>query len=930
MIKSPQITVIVPVYNVELYLKETLDSIINQTIGFKENTQLILINDGSPDNSEKICLEYRDNYPDNVVYKKQRNAGVSVARNKGLSLAKGRYIHFMDSDDVISHNFHKESINLLENNKDVDIVASKISFFDAKYAQHYLNKKFHSTRVIDVNTEPNNPIFHLPTMVFRNSTLKGHKFDSRIKISEDAKFVNEVLYHKKKYGVLKNTNYYYRRRQNETSAINTKLSNRSYYIDTPNWFIAHLMKLWQQPDGSVHQYIQNLAMIEVAWRILDEKKQDVLSDSEQDEYKSTIYSLLDQIDDELILSSKIINIQHKLHLLKKKYGEKDYHKKIICRGDRYYFNDILLYSVGDNLDSSSLVFDFIHDQGDGSYKIEGYSILPTIRPTDKRYIKTSKGLFPVKYVKRSRRQDGFLGDLFSDQDAFEVVVKVSETDRLTGVLATDEGFEIELPIFTKQFTGLGVLNHTYTIIGGRLFKKDNHSIKICESTPASHLRLEIRYNLQILRNIQLRKSISWARGTLVNLDSLFRFAPRKKIIRELAGPFILLLRSAWMGMLDVFIRQLYNFGLHKSDRPIWIISDRGSLAGDNGEALFKYIVEVAKPNVDVYFVISKKSPDFKRLQQVGRVVDLDSLKYKLLFLRADKIISSHADYYVYNTFGYRWTHFSDLYKFDFIFLQHGIIQADLSGWLNRFEKNIKLFVTSAKTEYNSILEDDYGYDKSVVKLTGLPRYDLLESKPKKTVILAPTWRKNILPEERHGKSGVRAHSDTFKDTEYFKFYNNLMNDSRLIDALNTKGMTGEFYLHPAFSRQVGDFSSNSSFTIKTPPYDYKQAFREGDLMITDYSSVAFDFAYLRKPVIYTQFDNATLHENHIAEEGYFSYEDDGMGVVTYNYESAVDEIVRTIKSGCKLSDKYAARIDKFYKYNDRENSRRVYEEIINQ
>jgi len=91
MKKNFKFSVIIPIYNVEEYLEETINSVINQTIGFEENIQLILINDGSPDNSEEICLKYKELYPDNVIYYKQKNSGVSSARNKGIELAIGEF-----------------------------------------------------------------------------------------------------------------------------------------------------------------------------------------------------------------------------------------------------------------------------------------------------------------------------------------------------------------------------------------------------------------------------------------------------------------------------------------------------------------------------------------------------------------------------------------------------------------------------------------------------------------------------------------------------------------------------------------------------------------------------------------------------------------------------------------------------------------------
>lgn len=87
-------SVIIPIYKVENYLSETIASVITQDIGFEENIQMILVNDGSPDNSEAICLHYRDAYPDNIIYIKQENAGVGAARNAGIPYIQGKYVIF--------------------------------------------------------------------------------------------------------------------------------------------------------------------------------------------------------------------------------------------------------------------------------------------------------------------------------------------------------------------------------------------------------------------------------------------------------------------------------------------------------------------------------------------------------------------------------------------------------------------------------------------------------------------------------------------------------------------------------------------------------------------------------------------------------------------------------------------------------------------
>ena len=96
-LQDPLISIIVPVYNVERYLVKCLDSIVNQTY---QNLQIILIEDGSSDNSGKICDDYsKKDQRISVIHK--RNEGLSAARNEGLDIAEGEYIGFVDSDDYI-------------------------------------------------------------------------------------------------------------------------------------------------------------------------------------------------------------------------------------------------------------------------------------------------------------------------------------------------------------------------------------------------------------------------------------------------------------------------------------------------------------------------------------------------------------------------------------------------------------------------------------------------------------------------------------------------------------------------------------------------------------------------------------------------------------------------------------------------------------
>jgi len=220
--------------------------------------------------------------------------------------------------------------------------------------------------------------------------------------------------------------------------------------------------------------------------------------------------------------------------------------------------------------------------------------------------------------------------------------------------------------------------------------------------------------------------------------------------------------------------------------------------------LFKYIVDQNNKNIKPYFVIDKNTPDYLKMKKIGKVIPFNSFKYKMYFLMADKIISSQADQWVLNAFGKNNNFYRDLYTFDYVFLQHGITKNDISGWLNYNDKNIKIFVTAANKEYESIINGNYGYSKNEVKLTGFPRYDTLISDANKTITIMPTWRKALQGRVNVTK-GTRDYNFNFKNSEYFNFYNNLINDQRLINIMKKYNYKGIFVIHPSHKENYVDF-----------------------------------------------------------------------------------------------------------------------------
>ena len=217
---------------------------------------------------------------------------------------------------------------------------------------------------------------------------------------------------------------------------------------------------------------------------------------------------------------------------------------------------------------------------------------------------------------------------------------------------------------------------------------------------------------------------------------------------------------------------------------IWLINDIRDRAGGNGEYFFRYLKN-KKPNyIKPYFSIIKNCSDYMRLQKLGGILDLNSDKYKEIFLKSNKIISSVYNGWINNPFNKDQVYLRDLFHFDVIYLQNCILKDDLSNVINRIDKNFNLIITSSKYEYKYILKNQYGYSENNVILTGMPSYDNLyrfqkEVNIEKKILIIPTWRKSI-KRERDNIYYNKSYSDSFKETKFYEFYNRLINDKSLL------------------------------------------------------------------------------------------------------------------------------------------------------
>lgn len=384
------------------------------------------------------------------------------------------------------------------------------------------------------------------------------------------------------------------------------------------------------------------------------------------------------------------------------------------------------------------------------------------------------------------------------------------------------------------------------------------------------------------------------------------------------------------------VRAAINSGYSRRKfKHAWTFMDRIADADDNAERLFRW-VRTVHPEVNAWFVLERSSLDWTRLVKDGfgdRLVAYGSWRWTMLLANTRHFISSHIDH----------THqvpqpLSRVRKptWKYTFLQHGVIKDDLSRWLNR--KTVSLFVTSTPGEHASIVADGspYRFTERDVKMTGLPRFDRLlergaEYPPgdRDLILVAPTWRNwlNIKPLPGQARGAVVS---DFMQTEYARRWVAVLSSPRLRDLAEATGRRVAFLPHPNMQSILSAMDLPEHVQRLTyEGQDVQGYFARAATLITDYSSVAFNAAYIDRPVVYFHFDfEAAMHGGHLGREGYFDYRRDGFGPVCVTDEEVDEAISQIAEHDWAPLPTFQARIDSSFPQRDGQCCRRTYDAIV--
>ena len=362
--------------------------------------------------------------------------------------------------------------------------------------------------------------------------------------------------------------------------------------------------------------------------------------------------------------------------------------------------------------------------------------------------------------------------------------------------------------------------------------------------------------------------------------------------------------------------------LRRKRRNLWIVSEDPMEARDNGYWFFRYVRE-HHPEQDCVYAIRRRAPDYPKVSALGETVEYGSLRHWVLYLTSTVQISSQKSgdpnapvFYALQVYG--------LLKNRRLFLQHGVTKDDVK-WLYYSETKISRFLCGAAPEYEFV-RSRFGYPDGAVRYTGLCRFDGLHdfrTEPD-LVLIMPSWR-NWLTVRKDRMRDLEG-PDSVAESQYIVEWQAFLEDKALKELSERYHVRFLFYPHRNMQQYLSLFPSGHEHVelCARERYDVQGLLKRAALLITDYSSVFFDMVYMKKPVIFYQFDLDRFREGQYPE-GYFHYSDNPFGMSCRDRVEVFALLRETLESGCAVSKKYLETHERYFPLYDAQNTRRAWE-----
>ncbi|MGQ0843700.1 MAG: bifunctional glycosyltransferase/CDP-glycerol:glycerophosphate glycerophosphotransferase [Sporichthyaceae bacterium] len=891
-----KVSVIVPMFKVARYLPDFLGSLDAQEGGLAD-VELIFVDDGSPDESAQLVTEWsrRTGTPMRLVQKP--NGGLCSARNAGMEAATGEWVTFWDPDDILDSWYAKESLDFLNSPEaaSVHLVVGRLVWFDDETGQrseHTLDYRFKGgNRVVDLEHNPE--FIHLAanTGYYRRQTLidQGLTFDAKVVPTfEDGHLTARYLgkFERPRIAFRADALYLYRRRADQSSLVQTGWSKETKYSHQPKYGWLDLLKCVQADRGRVPRWAQHLVLYELQWYYKAQRTVPIRTAWVPEELLAEFHAVLDEVvgmlDEDYIENFPFSQRGHAVDLAAA--------LTIGIKGSLSRPNAV----TADQMDTRRHVVRFRYYFG-GELPVEEF--------------RADGVLVKPKHVK-TRRID-VLGRTLAFERCVWLPASVNVSVRLDGV---------PMPV------RVGALENTryeagpakfWRTLGKQAPPKAPGAPKEKASASPSAAGGRARKYARLARRVQEDPK----RAVVVA-----RKKARKVVVGQLVGG------KRQRKVVSVAVKKLDRFESVQALNNAWLLMDKDTHANDNAEHLYRYLHH-SQPAVNAWFVLNRDSVDWDRLEAEGfRLIPHGSRRHTMALLNARHLLSSHADHYVVKPLDKKGVGNGN---WRFTFLQHGVTMDDLSTWLNG--KPIDLVICATPDEQATIVADGtaYRFNTLDTPLTGFPRHDRLwrlgESTPpqsRRRLLFMPTWRVNLLG-DRIGSSNARVLREDFWETNYAKAWRQVLESDRLRKAAATHNYEITFVPHPNMQDYLHGSPLPDHIAVhRFADIDVQQTIAEAALLVSDYSSLAFEAAYLNRPVVYYQFDEKEFFSGeHVYTKGTWSYRDDGFGPVCTEAEETLDAIVNLVESDCAAASVYAQRMAKTFPFRDGECSRRTYEAV---
>lgn len=360
---------------------------------------------------------------------------------------------------------------------------------------------------------------------------------------------------------------------------------------------------------------------------------------------------------------------------------------------------------------------------------------------------------------------------------------------------------------------------------------------------------------------------------------------------------------------------------------MWLICERPDEARDNGFHLFRYI-RTHHPDVRAYYLIARDAPDYDRVAAFGQVIHWGSLRHYLYWCMAECVISAHpGGCSPAPRLGWQMRRLG-LVRHVSANIKHGVTAINVPDYQMQPGPQPPDLITCVSPREQEFLSSLGGYPEHTLKLLGFCRFDALHEpvEVRRQVLLMPTWRRWFRGlAERHGRDEALR---IFGESDYFQAYSAFLQSDRLHQILVETGYDLVFYPHYGVQEYLEAFGPvHERITIADrQSYDVQQLLKESAVLVTDFSSVSFDFAYMGKPLVYILPDEERYFSDHF-QRGYFDFDRDGFGPVTRHPGAAVEALAEVLRRGGAQEPVYRERVEAFFPLRDDKNCERTFAAI---